>query len=107
LTGGSGADAFIFNSVADIGLAPGSCDTITDFVSQVDKLDLSLLDANTNLTGDQAFIYVGGALFSGLAGELRFSDQILSGDINGDSQADFKLVLTNVFALSAAKDILL
>ena len=66
LTGGGGKDVFVFNALDDIGLAPGKTDLITDFVSQVDKLDLSLLDANANLFGDQAFIYVGGAAFSGL-----------------------------------------
>ncbi|MFN9645973.1 MAG: calcium-binding protein [Cyanobacteriota bacterium] len=107
LTGGSGNDTFAFNAVAEIGLAPGSRDIITDFVSQMDKLDFSQIDANVNLAGDQAFIYVGGVVFSGCAGELRLSDQILSGDVKGDAEADFKLVLTNVFALSPAKDILL
>jgi Ca2+-binding RTX toxin-like protein len=107
LTGGSGNDTFIFNSVSEIGLVSGTCDLITDFVSKVDKIDLAMIDADTNLIGNQAFIYVGGAAFSGLAGELRLSDQTLLGDINGDSEADFKLGLANVFALSAPTDLLL
>jgi serralysin len=105
LTGGSGVDTFVFNSIAKIGLAPGRYDLITDFVSQVDKIDLFMIDANSNLIGNQAFIYVGAAVFSGLAGELRLSDQILSGDVNGDREADFKLGLTNVSTLSPGTDL--
>lgn len=105
LTGGSGSDCFVFNSVAEIGLAAGRYDVITDFVSQVDKIDLFNIDANSNLAGDQAFIYVGAAAFSGVAGELRLVDQILSGDINGDRQADFRLGLTGVQVLSASTDL--
>ena len=105
MTGGSGCDTFVFNSVAEIGLAPGSSDIITDFASQVDKIDLVNIDANLNVTGDQAFRYIGSAAFSGVAGQLRLADQILSGDINGDGLADFRLGLTGVFALSSSTDL--
>ena len=105
LTGGSGCDTFSFNSVAEIGLAPASFDIITDFASQVDKINLVNIDANLNVDGDQAFRYVGAAVFSGVAGELRLADQILSGDINGDGLADFRLGLTGVSALSSTADL--
>ncbi len=107
LTGGSGCDTFVFNSVADIGLTPGSYDIITDFVSQVDKINLVNIDANLNVAGDQAFRYVAAAAFSGIAGELRLADQILSGDINGDGLADFRLGLTGVSNLLPTSDLLL
>ena len=105
LTGGSGKDLFVFSSIADIGLAQGRTDIITDFVSQVDKIDLFDIDANANLTGNQAFIYVGAATFSGVAGELRLADQILAGDLNGDRAADFKLGLKGITTLSAITDL--
>ena len=93
------------NSVAEIGLAPASFDIITDFASQVDKINLVNIDANLNVDGDQAFRYVGAAAFSGVAGELRLADQILSGDINGDGFADFRLGLTGVSALLLTTDL--
>jgi Ca2+-binding RTX toxin-like protein len=105
LTGGSGKDTFVFNSVAEIGLAPGSYDIITDFASQVDKINLVNIDADFNVVGDQAFRYVGAAMFSGVAGELRLADQVLSGDINGDGLADFRLGLTGVSTLLSTTDL--
>ncbi len=105
LTGGSGCDTFVFNSVAEIGLSPGSSDVITDFVSQVDKIDLVNIDANLNVAGDQAFRYIGSAAFTRVAGQLRLADQVLSGDINGDGLADFRLGLTGVSALLSTTDL--
>jgi len=105
LTGGRGCDVFIFNSVGELGLAPGSRDIITDFVSQVDKIDLFYLDADLNTAGNQSFLYIGAAAFAGLAGELRLANQVLSGDINGDGQADFSLGLPGVSALLATTDL--
>ena len=105
LTGGSGCDTFGFNSVAEIGTAAGSYDIITDFVSQVDKIDLVNIDANSKIAGDQAFQYIGSAAFSGVAGQLRLANQILSGDVNGDRLEDFRLGLTGVSALLSATDL--
>ncbi|MEB3317570.1 MAG: calcium-binding protein [Cyanobacteriota bacterium] len=105
LTGGSGADTFVFNSAAEIGITPGRCDLITDFVSLVDKIDLFAIDANSTLVGNQAFIYVGATAFSGRAGELRLWEQTLSGDINGDREADFRLNLINVASLVPSLDL--
>jgi Ca2+-binding RTX toxin-like protein len=105
LNGGSGCDTFVFYSVAEIGLASSSYDIITDFASQVDKINLVNIDANLNVDSDQAFRYVGAAAFSGIAGELRLADQILSGDVNGDGLADFRLGLTGVSTLFSSTDL--
>jgi Ca2+-binding RTX toxin-like protein len=91
LTGGSGADNFRIGYF-ESGLGAGG-DRITDFASGTDIVDLSGWDANTGVSGDQAFSFIGGAAFSGAAGELRtFFDGVdtwIQGDINGDSAADF------------------
>ena len=105
MTGDSGCDTFGFNSVAEIGIAAGSYDIITDFVSQVDKIDLVNIDANSKVAGDQAFQYIGSAAFSGVAGQLRLANQILSGDVNGDRLEDFRLGLTGVSALLSTTDL--
>ena len=105
LTGGSGKDTFVFNSVAEIGLALGSYDIIADFVSQTDKINLINIDANSMVDGDQAFLYIASAAFSNISGELRFAEQILSGDINGDGLADFRLGLTGVSTLFSTTDL--
>jgi len=90
LTGGDGADTFAFTAIADS--PPGAPDSITDFSSaQFDQIDLSAIDANSNVAGDQAFSYIGSSAFSHTAGELRFADHLLQGDVNGDGTADFAI----------------
>jgi Ca2+-binding RTX toxin-like protein len=90
LTGGDGADTFVFKSIQDS--AVGHEDQIIDFSSaQGDHIDLSAIDANTHVAGDEAFGYIGSAAFSDVAGQLRYADHFLEGDVNGDGTADFRV----------------
>jgi Ca2+-binding RTX toxin-like protein len=109
LVGGSGMDRFVFELTFDSSRS-GQEDQITDFsrgadVSQADVIDVSQIDANINLLGNQAFVYVGAATFTNTAGELRYANHFLEGDVNGDSVADFRVQVniislrTNDFAL--------
>jgi Ca2+-binding RTX toxin-like protein len=89
-SGGDGADNFVFKTVQDS--APGHEDQIVDFTSaQGDHIDLSGIDANTKVAGDEAFGYIGSAAFSGVAGQLRYADHFLEGDVNGDGTADIRI----------------
>ncbi len=73
---------------------------ITDFShSQGDKIDLHLIDASTKVAGDQAFTFIGGANFTGVAGQLHFQGGILSGDVNGDGRADFEVQVKGAASL--------
>jgi Ca2+-binding RTX toxin-like protein len=96
LRGGAGADVFQFTSVAD---STGAGDNIFDFLTTVDKIDLSLIDANTNVEGNHAFTYIGTNAFSGTAGELRVESSgglvNVLGDVNGDGVADLIIHLYN------------
>ena len=71
-----------------------------------DRIDLSGLDANLLLDGDQAFDFIGMDAFTGTAGELRFEwsggDTYVSGDWNGDAVADFMIRLDGLEALQAS-----
>jgi Ca2+-binding RTX toxin-like protein len=95
LRGGEGDDVFVYNAVAESGA--GSRDTILDFTSGSDRIDLSGIDADSLQAGDQAFTWIGSNAFSGAAGELRaYQDSasgtwIVQGDVNGDGTADFQI----------------
>jgi Ca2+-binding RTX toxin-like protein len=86
LTGGKGADVFDFNALDQ---KRSAYSMITDFRHGVDKIDLFDMDAKTTVSGNQAFTFIGKKGFSGKAGELRFSGETLSADVNGDKVADF------------------
>ncbi|MBD2746545.1 M10 family metallopeptidase C-terminal domain-containing protein [Microvirga sp. BT688] len=99
LAGGSGSDLFVFKS--RVVTASGAPDTIEDFVSGTDRIDLRSIDANTKLSGNQAFSFIGGSAFTGKAGQLNFRDGVLSGDVNGDEMADFQISLPAVLSLKS------
>lgn len=94
LTGGAGDDTFKFYDVTDS--APGASDIITDLAKK-DFIDLSAIDADTTVDGDQAFALV--AKLNGHAGqaalvydkELAVTHLLL--DVDGDRQADADIVL--------------
>jgi Ca2+-binding RTX toxin-like protein len=95
MTGGSGSDTFVFANGDFGGATAATADEIVDFTGGQDKIDLSAVDANTLVGGDQAFAFIGTAAFSDTAGELRY-EQIsgatyLTGDTNGDGIADFMI----------------
>jgi Ca2+-binding RTX toxin-like protein len=96
--GGYGFDTFIFTSIADAEpLGTGFTDAIWDF-SNYDKIDLSAIDANVYLAGDQAFTYIGTSGFTGVAGQLHFinphsRNSFVEGDVNGDCVADFQILV--------------
>ncbi len=98
LFGGAGADSFIFRALSDS--RGSSVDTIKDFRRGADHIDLREIDANTKIGGNQAFSFLGQAAFHGKAGELRFADGVVSGDVNGDRSADFKINVAGLSALS-------
>lgn len=93
LSGGAGADHFVYLKLSDSTSA--HFDTITDLTGD-DVIDLSAIDADATLTGDQAFVLVSG--FTGQAGQLMLNDlggdTELLGDVNGDGAADFTVRLS-------------
>jgi Ca2+-binding RTX toxin-like protein len=102
LTGGTGADTFKF-TFEDL----GDTDTITDFRrSEGDKINLSVIDANSGTNGNQAFSFIGTADFTGVAGQLHYTSNglntTLTGDTNGDKLADFTIVLSDAPGLIAS-----
>jgi Ca2+-binding RTX toxin-like protein len=67
LTGGSGADRFIFLALSDSAPRAEARDVIVDFQRGIDRIDLSVLDANLTISGNQAFVWRGTAEFNAAA----------------------------------------
>ncbi|MCE8016152.1 hypothetical protein HOP62_08690 [Halomonas sp. MCCC 1A17488] len=98
LTGGAGADVFTYLSTWDS--TPQRQDTLLDFNRlEGDRIDLSAIDANSELEGPQAFTWRGEEGFSGDGGELRNSGNTLQADVNGDGVVDLQLAVLGVNAL--------
>jgi serralysin len=90
----------VFLATAD---SPGAGrDTISDFVRGQDRIRLSGIDAKSGVLLDQAFTFIGAAVFTNVAGQLNFRAGIISGDVNGDGVADFQINLIGATALAAA-----
>ena len=60
MTGGTGADIFDFNAAAESPVGGGAHDIITDFLAGTDRIDVSTIDANAAILGNQAFAPVVG-----------------------------------------------
>lgn len=106
LTGGSEADRFVFQFVEDSTVLVAGQDTINDFtLSDNDKIALRKIDADTTATGNQRFQFISDDDFSGETGELRAEkiggDTFVSGDVDGDGQADFMIHLAGEVDLKA------
>jgi Ca2+-binding RTX toxin-like protein len=97
LRGGYGSDVFDYGAAADSAL--GAMDAILDF-EKGDKINLSMIDADGNsANGDSKFAWLGEGAFTGVAGQLRVSQQAggvwrVEADVNGDGMADLAIGVT-------------
>jgi Ca2+-binding RTX toxin-like protein len=111
LSGGENADVFRFITPAEIGTAAGARDRIIDFSkAEGDRIDLSFIDANGTLAGNQAFTFTTLAAFSA-PGQVRA--EVIGGNTfvfgNTDATpgtAEFTIALTGVIALAGTDFIL-
>ncbi|MBG1260165.1 M10 family metallopeptidase C-terminal domain-containing protein [Nostoc commune] len=108
LTGGSGNDTFQYNSVSDSPAGP-SRDVITDFFGNGnlpgDRIDLSSIDANSTIGGNQAFTFIGTRAFTA-PGQIRYLGGILEASNNGDLFPNFEVWLAGAPSLGASDIIL-
>jgi Ca2+-binding RTX toxin-like protein len=119
LTGGLGSDVmyggsdkvrdvFDFNDILD-SKTGASRDKIYNFINKVDDIDLTGIDANSNVAGDQSFVFNGqtagaNALWykvSEVDGIKSTKDIVLYADTNGDAKSDFEIGLVGVTKIDA------
>lgn len=106
LTGGLGADVFVFRSPADS--RAGQTDLITDFRPGTDRIDLSGIDANIRVAGNQRFDFDASGTLQMAEITVRHAGgqtQVLM-DINGDGRADGMIRLAGTLTLSEGDFIL-
>lgn len=109
LYGGAGGDTFKFTALSDS--TASATDIIMDWSSsQKDKISLSGIDANSLLSGDQAFKFIGSAAFGHVAGELHTYQSgghtFIEGDVNGDGLGDFLIQIHTATTLTSADFVL-
>ncbi|PSJ16584.1 calcium-binding protein, partial [Nitrosomonas supralitoralis] len=106
LAGGSGSDIFLYQASVSHSNATNR-DTIIDFVSGIDTINLSAIDANTTVGGNNAFVFIGAAAFSA-AGQLRYvpATGLLEANVNAGLAADFQISLLGAPTLLATDIVL-
>ncbi len=91
LIGGGGKDRFIYLATSDS--AADALDLISD-LQNGDVLDISAIDANTTIDGNQAFVFA--ASLTGAAGQYTVSfgegQSLLQADTDGDGLADLSIL---------------
>jgi Ca2+-binding RTX toxin-like protein len=119
LTGGADADTFDFNAAGESGVGVAARDLITDFVSGIDKLDFSTIDARTGFgvnAGNNSFVFndVAGAAITD-RGQLVYHYEgsgaseitVIQGNVNAGLGADFEVALTGHIVFNQATDLVL
>lgn len=112
-------DQFIYRSISESGVTATTRDTINDMVTMAeetvagtsDLINLSAIDANTLVAGDQAFsvLATNGAAYTGVAGQIKWirvdlagtinDHTLIYGDTNGDRSSDFSIKLAGLETL--------
>ena len=107
--GHGNSNTFDYNAVSDSPAGTGR-DVIhyfnEFFDDDDDQIDLTIIDANTLVAGNQAFIFGG----SFTAGHLRYVGGVLQGNTDADTAAEFEIQLIAtppLFVGGAGTDILL
>jgi serralysin len=112
LTGGQGRDIFRYESMEDFGTLDAR-DVITDFRRNEDRIDLSPIDADAGVDGNQAFQFLpqAGAAFTA-AGQVRYVKDAakgvtyVEGNVNADLAPDFRIELKGLLDLQQSDFIL-
>ena len=97
LIGGKGANRYRYTDVTDSLAGKDGRDSIYGFRNK-DKISLQGLDSELS--------FIGADKFSGTAGDVRFHNETLRLDLDGDATADFAIALPGTTKLRASNLIL-
>jgi len=105
LVGDQGTDTFVFRSVSES--RADSADVVVDFEAE-DRIDLQVIDANTLVSGNQAFQFIGSDPFTS-AGQVRVEQDgsgntWVEANVNAGLGADFRLLLRDFTGPLTASD---
>lgn len=104
LFGGAEADTFEFRDVEESLNGKKYRDTIFDFETGTDVIDLSAIDTGS---GNEPFTFIADAAFTGAGAELRFVNKtsadltMISADLDGDGSADFQIAIEGLLSLTS------
>ena len=103
-TGGGGRDLYAFRSIKESPTGSGR-DVIRDFVPGQDVIDVSTIDANSTVLGQQTFRWVGTAVPTGAA-QLGYyvtgSNTIVRASTDADADAELEVQLNGSKTLTPA-----
>ena len=109
LIGGVGNDTFDFNALSELGL--GTTRDVISGWNAGDRIDLTTIDWNTSLAGDQAFSYIASSAFTTTAGQVRYdaTTGVVQLNTDTDTAAEYEIVITGTppASLVAASSLLL
>jgi Ca2+-binding RTX toxin-like protein len=99
LTGGLGADRYRYTSVTDSGVGATERDLVQGFSrSELDRIDLSAIDAKDGDANNDAFTFIGIGQFTA-AGQVRFTvdggHTIIEANTSGTSGAEMQIEMNS------------
>jgi Ca2+-binding RTX toxin-like protein len=111
LTGGTGADKFVWRDTSETGAVANTADVIIDFnPAESDRIDLSVIDANILVAGNQAFTFIGESAFTGAQGEVNVifvnGDTIIQMQTGVEVDSDASIRIPGIVTLDASMFIL-
>jgi len=97
---------FVFRSTTDSVNQLGGADLITDFDTLLDRIDLSAIDANSGVAGDQAFQLVlagngAGTLHVTVIGAGAAAVTQVEANVDADGIPDLVFQLSGILSLDA------
>ncbi len=99
-------DVFVFN-VGSHSTSGATRDVIYSFVSGMDDIGLSMIDANMALAGNQTFSFSGTTATAHAVWYVEIgTDLVIQGDMNGDKVADFAIQVASISSVAVSDFIL-